>query len=79
MRTAHPARLWTILGFLLLASSQARGGEQEQRKDRDGDPLPERAISRLGSRRLLHADYVTATAFSPDGKKFASSSIDGRK
>jgi WD40 repeat protein len=31
----------------------------------------------LGTTRLLHADFVTAGALSPDGRRFASSAIDG--
>jgi WD40 repeat protein len=45
--------------------------------DRYGDPLPPRAVCRLGTLRLLHKDFVTAAAFSPDGKRFASTAIDG--
>lgn len=47
------------------------------RIDGHGDPLPPRAVSRLGTVRLHHRDFVTATVFSPDGKWFASAAIDG--
>ncbi|HYT93886.1 MAG TPA: WD40 repeat domain-containing protein [Gemmataceae bacterium] len=50
----------------------------QQRTDRDGAALPERAVCRLGSNRFLHDDYLIAAVFSPDGNKIASASCDGR-
>ena len=44
--------------------------------DRYGDPLPARVVSRLGTLRLRHHDSVIATAFSADGRRFASASAD---
>jgi WD40 repeat protein len=63
------------LFVLVVSLGWARG---ENPTDQDGFPLPERAVCRLGSSRFLHADTVIATAFSPDGKRFASASIDGQ-
>src|SRR5262249_2802433 len=64
---------------VLVRLPAARADEKEaNRLDADGLPLPERALCRLGSQRFLHDDFVTATAFSPDGKKFASTDVDGR-
>jgi WD40 repeat protein len=66
-----------LVALFLLTSplGRARG---ENRTDQDGVPLPERAVCRLGSSRFLLPDSVIATAFSPDGKRFASASGDGQ-
>ncbi len=45
--------------------------------DHYGDPLPERAVCRLGTRRPLHYTSVINVAFSPDGRRFASTALDG--
>jgi WD40 repeat protein len=42
--------------------------------DRLGDPLPPRALARLGSVRLRHESRVVAAAFAPDGKTLATAS-----
>jgi RNA polymerase sigma factor (sigma-70 family) len=44
--------------------------------DGDGDPLPDGALSRLGSLRLRHGSPVTSVAWSPDGKLVATGSWD---
>jgi WD40 repeat protein len=46
------------------------------RVDQQGEPLPERAIARLGSVRLRHPGAVHAVAFSDDGKSLAAASDD---
>ncbi len=43
-----------------------------------GDPLPEGAIARLGTKRLQHGETVQVVAFSPDGQTLVSSGFDGR-
>ncbi len=49
-----------------------------QRLDRDGDPLPEGAVARLGTRRFrIATEHVSALAFAPDGKTIAVASMGG--
>jgi RNA polymerase sigma factor (sigma-70 family) len=45
----------------------------EERKDREGFPLPAEALARVGSARLLHARRLHGLTYSPDGKVLASS------
>jgi RNA polymerase sigma factor (sigma-70 family) len=40
--------------------------------DRNGDPLPEGALLRLGSARFRFADRAVAAAFAPDGRTFTT-------
>ncbi len=47
------------------------------RVDASGDPLPDEAIAWLGTTRLRHGDYVSALAFSPDGKALLATAGDG--
>jgi RNA polymerase sigma factor (sigma-70 family) len=47
------------------------------RLDRFGDPLPEYAISRLGTTRLRHGDRIRFLRFTPDGKTLVSQAEDG--
>jgi RNA polymerase sigma factor (sigma-70 family) len=72
----------------LLGDRPAKGGDADEpkpagptpaavRTDRHGDPLPPGALSRAGTLRFRHAEGVTCSAFSPDGKTLISSSHDG--
>jgi RNA polymerase sigma factor (sigma-70 family) len=47
------------------------------RVDRYGDPLPEGAISRLGTTRLRHSVFVSWLQFTPDGQSLISQGGDG--
>jgi WD40 repeat protein len=47
------------------------------RVDLHGDPLPERAIGRLGTVRFRMGDSVVAVALSPDGKVLAAAGKSG--
>lgn len=40
----------------------------EPRTDRYGDPLPDGVLSRIGSVRMRQAGWISALAYSPDGK-----------
>ncbi len=57
----------------------APGDDQKHRTsdgrwvDLYGDPLPERAIARLGTVRLQQQNYLLGVAFTPDGKSLVSS------
>ncbi len=61
----------------MLAGSLSNGiASDGPRLDRYGDRLPDRAVDRLGTRRLRHAGHVMGVAWSPNGKLLASCGWD---
>ncbi len=75
-----------ILGAINIAERPQPGSEKvatplpenksQPAIDRFGDPLPERAIARLGTVRFRMDGLVCACAWSPDGKTLAAGSTD---
>jgi len=63
---------------LLALSEPSPGGRVEGQEPADPffDPLPPGAVLRLGSSRLRHRGSVLAAAFSPDGRRLATSGSD---
>jgi WD40 repeat protein len=58
----------------LVAEKQLSKGPKplDQRKDFFGDPLPDRALFRIGTTRLQHAGWINGVAVSEDGLLLAS-------
>jgi WD40 repeat protein len=64
------------LSLLLLGLAVPRAAAQERRTDFLGDPLPERALVRIGTTRLQHGAMIQSIAVSDDGRLLASCSND---
>jgi RNA polymerase sigma factor (sigma-70 family) len=62
-----------------IAQKSAEPSKPPVRTDALGDPLPPRAVTRLGSLRLYHGKSVQNIALSPDGKWVVSSDHDGNR
>jgi WD40 repeat protein len=73
------ARLAFFVSILFVpALGEGNARAQERKADFLGDPLPPRAILRLGTTRLRHDDSLDRVAFSPDGKILAGRSYEGK-
>lgn len=64
------AESWAVAADVDPAKKPASG-----RVDQYGDPLPPRALLRLGTTRFQHQDWLKAAVFSPDGKILAAASV----
>jgi RNA polymerase sigma factor (sigma-70 family) len=53
--------------------------DRQQKTDRYGDPLPPRAVARLGTLRFRHWAAVSDAAYSPDGKLLATAGTVDRQ
>lgn len=80
-RSGH---LLVALGATLVLGSAVYGdGTQAtkkpapQRTDAHGDPLPDGAVGRLGTARLVHGRSIVSVAFRPDGKAVVSAGVWG--
>src|SRR5262245_32737562 len=59
------------------STSAPEAKKQPARVDHHGDPLPTRALARLGTVRWRHSDFVSSLVFLPDGKSLISAGEDG--
>ena len=66
---------WRLLLLAVLSNTVTRAADVP-RLDAQGDPLPNRAVGRLGTTRMRHGGVLTAVAFSPDSRTIASAGWD---
>jgi WD40 repeat protein len=62
---------------LLFLAPAGRAETPKPRLDAAGDPLPDGALMRVGTRRLHHIGSATNVVFAPDGRSLASIGRDG--
>ncbi len=65
------------VGLLTILATSTLGAGPERHVDSSGDPMPEKAVARLGSARFRQVSPATCVAFSPDNKVLAAGSADG--
>jgi WD40 repeat protein len=63
--------------IVLLLAFAAFAESAEPKCDRYGDPLPEGAVSRLGSLRLRNESQILSAAFTADGKELVACDASG--
>jgi WD40 repeat protein len=78
MRTRPVFGVLLLFVCLPLLSPCVAADPRQASVDRYGDPLPEGALARLGTRRFRHTRHALAIAFSPDGKTLVTASGDIR-
>src|SRR5262249_5198958 len=62
-----------LAGLILLAASAgSRGAAPPVPSTDSSDPLPPRAVARLGSQRFYHGPGIQCAVLSPDGRRIAS-------
>ncbi|MCR4415588.1 MAG: hypothetical protein NUV77_24515, partial [Thermoguttaceae bacterium] len=76
-RRAAPVRAGLSIALLSAVISGVCWPQDAPRRDRYGDPLPEGAVARCGTIRMLPRFGVWSVAISPDGKTVASASMPG--
>lgn len=75
--TTHLVRKEVAKGDTKEAPGEAPADEKQPRKDLFGDPLPDGAIARIGTRQLRSQGFVNVIAFSHDGRHIAYGDEEG--
>jgi WD40 repeat protein len=65
--SGHTLGLLVVIGLLVVSAAN-----RLRARDSDRDPLPARALARIGTYDLRTRDYINQLAFSPDGRLIAA-------